>query len=602
MPDAGPESTEFGSEPPAVANFLVNRWEVTRSALGATFLDLCARRAMSLQQLDEEHFVVHMGDQSRVPDLLPYEKHVLDLVRSRATGGSCPVEALQIDANEAESWWKRFSNAIVKDARERGLARDRWSRFDWLLISGGFLAVVELLALSFGQAGIGARRAASGSESNITRSDWLLYAGGAWLVASFAFSRLKSVRDTAAGQAACARWLGVRDYFRQSHAFDNAPAASVALWDRNLSYGAALGVAHEAVRALPFEAESPNSAWSRYGGDWHEVRIRYPIRFGACQKPVKVLFEGLARAVFWGGLAFVALPLVLRPILDVLDTLQSDGAITGRTQLQIGAAIVVVLSGIGLYLTTRFLGGAIRVWRAIGDLRHENAVEGEVVKVHLGRVAVFDGKDDDVVAWLPPKPGMNFGRGMKVRMRITPRLHWVNHIETLEGAAISEPTAGTASAGQGPFEGLGLALPSLLATVQAATGLALAQADPGGALPGLAQAFRDPAGNSVMVAAMRIPEGPAGAIASMMMRRVAKGSQVEGLGEAAWYHGGTLVVQRGDQMLMVKADLNDRPDEAEQEVAKAVAAAAMGEIPTPAAPAQPPAGAPGASKPLIPGA
>jgi hypothetical protein len=604
MPDAGPETTELGPEPPAISNFLVNRWAVTRSALGATFLDLCARRAFSLQQLDEEHFVVHMGDLSRTPDLLPYEKQVLDLVRSRATGGSCPVEALQLNEYDAESWWKRFSDAIVKEARDSGLARNRWSRFDWVLVSGGFLVVAELFALSFGQAGIGAHRAASGSDSNITRSDWLLYAGGAWFLASVAFSRLKSVRDTAAGQSACAGWLGVRDYFRHSHAFDHAPAAAVVLWDRNLAYGAALGVAHEAVHALPFEAESPDSAWSRYGGDWHEVRVRYPTRFGACQKPVKVLFEGLARALFWGALAFVALPLVLRPILDVLDTLQSDGTITDRTQLEIGGAIIVVLSATGIYLTARFLGGAIRVWRAIGDLRHENTVEGEVVKVHLGRVAVFDGKDEDVVAWLPPKPGQHFSRGMKVRMRITPHLHWVNHVEALDGAAVPEPAAARAmGAGQSPFEGLGLALPPLLAPVQAATGLALVAANPGGALPGMAQAFRDPAGNSVMVAAMRIPEGPAGAIASMMMRRVAKGSQVEGLGEAAWYHGGTLVVRRGDQMLMIKADLKGRPDEAELEAAKTVAVAALGQVPTPpAAPAQPPPAASDAARPLIPGA
>lgn len=605
MPDAGPETTELGAEPPAIANFLVNRWEVSRSALGATFLDLCARRAFSLQQLDEEHFVVHMGDASRVTDLAPYEKQVLELVHSRASGGSCPVEALQLDEDNAESWWKRFSGAIAGDARDRGLARGRWSRFDWIVISGGFLIVVELFALSLGQAGIGAHRAASGSDSNITRSDWLLYAGGLWLAGSTGFSRLKSVRDTPAGQVACAHWLGVRDYFRHSHAFDHAPAAAIVLWDRNLSYGAALGVAHEAVRALPFDAESPNSAWSRYGGDWHEVHIRYPTRFGACQKPVKVLFEGLVRAVFWGALAFVALPLVLRPILDVLDTLQSDGTITNRTQLEIGGTIVLILSGIGIYLTARFLGGAIRVWRAIADLRHEDSVEGEVVKVHGGRVAVFDGKDEDIVAWLPPTPGQQFARGMRVRMRITPHLHWVNHIETLDGGVIPAAVPGrAAAASQSPFEGLGVALPPLLATVQAATGLALTPADAGGALPGAAQGFSDAAGNAVMVASMRIPEGPAGAIASMMMRRVAKGAEVAGLGDSAWYHGGTLVVRHGDQMLMVKADLKGRPDEAELETAKAVAAAALGA--PPAGPTNatttvtPPAPPPAPPRPLIP--
>jgi hypothetical protein len=43
LPDAGPETMDAGSEPPAVANFLRNRWEVTTSAIPATLVDLAAR-------------------------------------------------------------------------------------------------------------------------------------------------------------------------------------------------------------------------------------------------------------------------------------------------------------------------------------------------------------------------------------------------------------------------------------------------------------------------------------------------------------------------------------------------------------------------------
>ena len=46
LPDVGPETMDGGSEPPAVVNFLSNRWEVTTSAIAATLVDLAAR-AMS---------------------------------------------------------------------------------------------------------------------------------------------------------------------------------------------------------------------------------------------------------------------------------------------------------------------------------------------------------------------------------------------------------------------------------------------------------------------------------------------------------------------------------------------------------------------------
>src|SRR5439155_26587161 len=42
------------------------------------------------------------------------------------------------------------------------------------------------------------------------------------------------------------------------------------------AYGAAMGVARAAVAALPMGAESDTRAWSAYGGEWREVRVRYP--------------------------------------------------------------------------------------------------------------------------------------------------------------------------------------------------------------------------------------------------------------------------------------------------------------------------------------
>ncbi|MDQ1448095.1 MAG: hypothetical protein QOC79_1066, partial [Actinomycetota bacterium] len=56
----GPETSDLGPEPPAVANFLVNRFEVTRLAVGATLVDLAARRVIGIEEIVADHFVVRL--------------------------------------------------------------------------------------------------------------------------------------------------------------------------------------------------------------------------------------------------------------------------------------------------------------------------------------------------------------------------------------------------------------------------------------------------------------------------------------------------------------------------------------------------------------
>ena len=87
---------------------------------------------------------------------------------------------------------------------------------------------------------------------------------------------LRSIRFSAAGDAAAARWLGVKRFLQHDALFGETSPASVAIWDRLLAYGAGLGVAHGAVAANPLEEEDPEVAWSRTGGDWHQVHVEYP--------------------------------------------------------------------------------------------------------------------------------------------------------------------------------------------------------------------------------------------------------------------------------------------------------------------------------------
>lgn len=438
LPDAAPDTNELGPESPAVANLLVNRCGVTHSAIAATLLDLAARDALAIDQLSEEDFVVRLRTADRIKGpLTPYEQQVLALVKERAKGGSCPVPALEL--RDRGQWWKRFQKSVVQDARDRGLVRNRWSRHDWAILATGLAIVLCLYALALGIAGIG--DSGQGNDDDIGLLEWLGIAAVGWIGGLAGIDRLKSIRETPAGSAATAHWLGVRNYFRHAHTFDDLPPAAVILWERNLAYAAALGVAHEAVRRLPFEEETPESAWSRYSGDWHEVRIRYPERFGACREPWKVLLDGAWRIVVWGALAFFVLPIALDVALEFIDELQAESTISDRATFTIAATAVGIVTVMGMLFTLRFLGGVIRFYRAFRDFGEPLVIEGEVVKLHAGRVAVFDGEDDDVVAWRPPLNAPALRRGQLVRVTITPNLHWVRSIEPLPARAARREAA-----------------------------------------------------------------------------------------------------------------------------------------------------------------
>ena len=60
LPAPGPETSELGAEPPAIANLLVNRCNVTSSAAAATLIDLAARRHLELFEVGPDHFVVRL--------------------------------------------------------------------------------------------------------------------------------------------------------------------------------------------------------------------------------------------------------------------------------------------------------------------------------------------------------------------------------------------------------------------------------------------------------------------------------------------------------------------------------------------------------------
>ena len=585
MPDAGPETNELGDEPPAVVNLLVNRWKVTRSAIQATLLDLAARRVLGVEEYAGGNVVVRLRDE-HAENLSPYEKQVVDVVRRGVTGGSAPIEALTLgEPAAAEDWWKRFDKAVVKDARARGLARGRWAKDDWVILGGGLFVVIELFALALGAAHLA--ESASNTKDGFDRWDWLLIGLVAWGIAMVGFGAMRDLRDTQAGRAACARWLGVRSYLRNSHAFSDVGPGAVAIWERYMGYAAATGVAHDAVHALPLGGEDPNEAWTRSTGDWRRLRVEYPEKFGFGQPPWKVFLIGLGQFVFWGALAVVVLRFVLPIIPRVLDALLTEGQTGGNLRFLVIPAIGIPAAW-GVYAAAKATAGLIRLVRGGADLGRSVTVEGEVVKVHAGRVAIDSLNDDEVVAWTPPPGAPGIGRGMRIRIERSPRLYFVTKVEVLSGGQAAPQPAATGQrqavpgflGGGIPFVPIPAAIIASLAGV-AVTDSAKQIGDAGAPAAVALHSYDVEGGGHIKVSRMMMPKSGGGMLFGVMKRVPgAHAADIDGLGDdSAWVRDRVLMTRYGNRMVSIEVDVPGQPPPARQAMAKAIAAHVIAEAP-----------------------
>lgn len=435
-PDPAPASIELGGdEPPAVVSMLANGWEVGREAVPATLLDLAARKIVSIDAAGPDHYVVRVpakGSAKVAGNLLPYEEQVLDHVRQLAgPDGTVPGEALTTGP-EAESarWWKSFASAVNKDARARGLSRGRWSGWMTALLSMTAFAPAVLTALAVV---VLPNNRSSDSDNPIGAFIGLVII--VWGVLVAIPGKMRAERDTGRGREVAARWLGLRVYLHQDQAFAEAPPAAVAVWDRYLAYGAALGVAAAAVRALPLGAESDRVAWSAYGGRWRMVRIHYPKRVppGWGRHPAAATAIALGTLVVAGAMGRLLFP-ALGDVVSRLGDEIRDHGLDGLALLGIGLLVVPALV-IAFWLARSLFMLAV----AVPDLFTRRVVEGVALRVHVRQqpyLAVDDGTRRELRAWLVDSAllgSSGVARGSVVRATVSPRLGHVFRLEKSQG-------------------------------------------------------------------------------------------------------------------------------------------------------------------------
>ena len=421
-PPPGPPTTELRPEPPAVANLLTNGWLLTEDAMPATLLDLSTRGFVAIEDRGDGQLQCRL--RSRTPDkgrLEPYEERILDHLKRLSTNGVVPAGALTTGPEEQSSrWWKSFRKEVGADAKERGLAREFWP----LRLSALMLALGVPIFLLV-QAAQGFKDA---EEVHLTpllaAVTYMMFGGLLPLGYLMATSRQ---RDTPEGRVASAHWQGVRDNLETLPSFPELPPTAVITWERHLAYGAALGVAGNAVTTLPLGAENDKRAWTHYGGAWKQVRVRYSrFRPGWGTQPLLAILIFLARVALFGGILWIA---------TSWDLLQAS---------TYGADapwwVTLVLAGIAVVFLVLLGWSAVGLVWALLDVTGGKPVEGQVLRKRLrGRllgvgeqsnktchVAVYTGTGDSVRAWrVASKRYPYFYQGQIVSVEVTPRLGYV---------------------------------------------------------------------------------------------------------------------------------------------------------------------------------
>jgi Predicted membrane protein (DUF2207) len=587
-----------GSEPPAVVSLLAGDWDLSEDAAESTLIDLAARKYLEFRQPgnDPMQTTIHVK-QPNPTGLNRYEQRIFDRVAGLAVGGVVPLPALTFrDQGQATTFEKRLRAEVVADARARGLSRRRFGPAILAMLTvaaivagGGLAAAVFLLA----------RHGSDGSGGAVKGAGFTWFFAAAILV-GFGHRPIGE-RDTPAGREAAAKWFGVRDWLARTEAFGDLPPSAVAVWDRYLSYGDALGTTRVCAAVIDLGMGNRKRVWSSYGDTWHRVRVRYPRLWPRYGRTARYL---IVRGVLLGGLGFLLLYYWAKGVAAALKEPaigESHAAQFAGSVKSIGLAIGTVLFVYGLYLLVRTIidlavpaqiTGQV-LWKQVW--RSNSGGENSPPVPWLHYVAVDDGSGDRTTAWgLPSEIAGRAVDGDTVKLsarrwsrRVTELSvvqqgtgrRWRdagsanNQTEAMIAKAMSLPEARVsadadpfdeivgAAAGAGAGAVLGLLggmvrAPSIPAAdlltayeVSSALGMAVTPHAVGGdnqPVPVQQVQFRDPGGKPVL---MLMAAG--GMVGQLAVRARRRGQPLPGIGDEAFTGDGWAVGRRGDTVVTI---------------------------------------------------
>ena len=457
-PEPSTPTMDLGDETPALVDLLTGDFEVDDDAVPATAVDLAARGWLAIEEVTGGNVILRT--RAGKGELTLYEQRVLDHVSTKATDGVAPAEALTLGPRGvSERWWKGFVREVNRHGRDLGLCRRRWDFIHLAVIWAPIGLAWMLVMVTSATADRVETTGGWGDVSTLVMA--LSYL--AMIVLTYGAKRITwsdAQAETDAGMDAASRWLGVRDHMRRTGSFENAPAASVTIWDRNLAYATAMGLAPVVQRELPFETEHDRQAWSRATGRWRRVKVRYlSARPAWGVAPWTAAITGAIQSAFLGVAAWVGLQFA-REELDVSslpDRAQEWLPVAGLAAFGMAAAALVftlVKTALGLLdlLPRRTIEGEVvrrreyqsghRLPKIVQWMRYSGRDQSGMQRSYRRRtrfhLAIDDGSDDRILAHqVRPQLFGSVRQGSRVRVKVTPLLGYVSQIEE-----ISPPSRG----------------------------------------------------------------------------------------------------------------------------------------------------------------
>jgi hypothetical protein len=435
---ASTTSAELGVETPAVASLVTNGFVVTPPAAVSTLLDLVSRGWLRVEQADHE--VVLLTDRrGRAGDALTaYEQQVLNHVHRLTHGTLTGVSGAAVEIaglRLSRRWWRRFTKAVVVDARRQGLSKRRWNA----LALGPPIITLALSGFMWW------RSVRTGPETAVvdslrSRGFAVAVAIAILVVARRLYKRVRSraQRPTELGLERAAHWLAVRAWM-EPRGFEGASSFAANNASRALAYAAALGLAERATDELPIVPEDDRLAWSNATGEWHVVRVRYPFRPGYGRHPGLMLLVGL---VIGGGLLALqrflldvargdALRGVFEDFPDQADLIETTALVLAAITIAplLWMAWLVIAGAFDIFSTVERQGLVVRARRPQRVVPFPRLLRPLARRDRFALfIAVDDGRSDRVGAWLSNERTA-VPQGARARVRATPVLGYVRSSE-----------------------------------------------------------------------------------------------------------------------------------------------------------------------------